>query len=150
MTWTVNFEVQGKPITQGNKTMMISASTGKPIMLEGKGKKAQEEFETWRDTVRTMATLAMRKAKLQPLEGPLEVYYRFYLAKPKGKPKWKWLPDVKPDEDKLARAVNDALTRVVFKDDGQICKSTVEKMYALPPRQPGVIIGVKPIPERDV
>lgn len=150
MTWLVNFQVQGKPITQGNKTMMISASTGKPIMLEGKGKEAQEEFKAWRASIQTMATMAMRKAKLQPLEGPLEVYYRFLLPKPKSKPKWKWLPDVKPDSDKLERAVNDAMTKIVFVDDAQICVTRVEKFYAIPPQVPGVIIGVKLLQERDV
>ena len=37
---------------------------------------------------------------------------------------------VKPDVDKLARAVLDAMTGVVFRDDAQVVKLEVEKQYS--------------------
>lgn len=41
-------------------------------------------------------------------------------------------PHVRPDDDKLARPVLDALTGVVWKDDGQVCGLSVDKWYAVP------------------
>lgn len=36
----------------------------------------------------------------------------------------------KPDLDKLVRAVQDALTGIIYKDDGQVCRLTANKNYA--------------------
>jgi Holliday junction resolvase RusA-like endonuclease len=39
-------------------------------------------------------------------------------------------PCVRPDVDKLARALLDALTGVAYEDDGQVVALTVRKLYA--------------------
>lgn len=41
-------------------------------------------------------------------------------------------PVVRPDLDKLTRAVNDALTKIVFKDDSQVVDMHVRKIYGFP------------------
>lgn len=41
-------------------------------------------------------------------------------------------PIVRPDLDKLARAVNDALTKIVFKDDSQVVQMNIRKVYGFP------------------
>lgn len=41
-------------------------------------------------------------------------------------------PIVRPDLDKLARAVNDALTKVIFKDDSQVVQMLIKKVYGFP------------------
>ena len=41
-------------------------------------------------------------------------------------------PIVRPDLDKLTRAVNDALTKVVFKDDSQVVEMNVKKIHGYP------------------
>lgn len=47
------------------------------------------------------------------------------------------LPTVRPDIDKMARSVIDALTGVAYKDDSQIVTLTVRKEYG---DQPGVMV----------
>lgn len=78
----------------------------------------------WEDTVRWYA----QQAGLQPASGPVAVMLCFYLPKPK-KPKHE-TPTTKPDADKLARAVLDALTRVAWNDDSQVVHLEVSKLYA--------------------
>ena len=64
------------------------------------------------------------------LTGPVEVLLHFELARPKSARRL--LPSTKPDLDKLARAVLDALTGVVFKDDAQVVDLRVTKRYGTP------------------
>jgi crossover junction endodeoxyribonuclease RusA len=39
----------------------------------------------------------------------------------------------KPDAIKMARAVEDALTGILWNDDAQICAETIEKIYGSKP-----------------
>jgi len=41
-------------------------------------------------------------------------------------------PIVRPDLDKLTRSINDALTRIVFKDDSQVVDMHIKKIYGYP------------------
>lgn len=90
-----------------------------------------------------------------PYEGPVYVSINFYLPRPRnhfgtgknaGKLK-QWavmlLPDVKPDGDKLERAVWDALSGVCYVDDAQVCQNTGQKFYEFPPKlPPGIDVRV--------
>ena len=44
------------------------------------------------------------------------------------------LPVVKPDEDNLAYLVTNALKKIVYEDDNQICEKHVYKLYDIKPR----------------
>ena len=59
----------------------------------------------------------------------------FYFSRPKSV-SYKKRPDhtVKPDIDKLIRAVLDALTGIFYADDAQVDELYVTKMYGDPPR----------------
>jgi len=80
-----------------------------------------------------------------PLEGPLQVRYRFFFGRPKSwKPPVKWVHPhsampykVKPDVVNLAKGTEDALTKAGFwVDDKQVVSLTIEKWYVEldPPR----------------
>lgn len=71
------------------------------------------------------------------IDDPLEVRFVFYVVRPKGHfgsrgnllpsaPRW---PAKKPDALKLARAVEDALTGVVYRDDSLIIRELLEKEW---------------------
>ena len=64
-----------------------------------------------------------------PLEGPVRVHLGFCLLKPPSVPKKRHFPTVKPDIDKLARAVLDAMTGIVFRDDAQVVSLLAAKRY---------------------
>jgi Holliday junction resolvase RusA-like endonuclease len=48
----------------------------------------------------------------------------------------------KPDEDNLKKAVYDALNKMLWRDDSQICESAFEKWIAAGDEQPHVVIRV--------
>lgn len=84
--------------------------------------------------------------------GAVQIEATFYLVRPqshygKGKNKDKLKPSAPkdhlttPDGDKLRRAVQDALSTVIYKDDKQIVHGQEWKYYA-DNRQPGVMIKV--------
>jgi crossover junction endodeoxyribonuclease RusA len=57
----------------------------------------------------------------------LSVVYGF--ARPKGRDHLRGYPCVRPDVDKLCRALMDALTGVAYADDGQVVALSVRKIY---------------------
>jgi len=58
----------------------------------------------------------------------LSVVYGF--PRPKGRDRLRVDPCVRPDVDKLCRALMDALTGVAYQDDGQVVALSVRKIYA--------------------
>lgn len=75
---------------------------------------------------------------IKPLEGRLSVTIKAYFTIPKNTSKLdkeemlnnKIGPTKKPDIDNIAKIVLDALNKLAFKDDNQITKLNVEKMYS--------------------
>lgn len=72
------------------------------------------------------------------MEGPLAVRIRAVMPYPKNYPKKRRGPDVwhykRPDADNIAKTVLDALNGVAYKDDGQVARLVVEKLYGSEPR----------------
>ncbi len=66
-------------------------------------------------------------------EGPLFLEVIFSVIKPKSKPKYKEFPDVTPDLDNYVKAVKDALRKVVYRDDAQVCRLYAMKVYGTVP-----------------
>lgn len=67
----------------------------------------------------------------------------FVLKRPKATPKTKTPPAVKkPDVDKLARAVLDAITGIVYNDDSQVVELHARKRLAYLDETPGAIIKI--------
>jgi len=58
----------------------------------------------------------------------LQVVYGF--VRPKGRDRARRDPCVRPDVDKLVRALLDALTGIAYHDDGQVVSLAVRKIYA--------------------
>lgn len=103
----------------------------------------------WKSHVADVAAQHYRGSAL--MEGPLRVCFTFAVTRPKGhvrkdgsvKPKAPPYPTTRPDVLKLARAVEDALTGVVWQDDSQIVTETILKRYGL---LPGVTITIEDHP----
>lgn len=78
----------------------------------------------------------------KPLQGPICLSIYFFLPIPKSTSKARReqmmrriiLPVVKPDEDNLAYIVTNALKKIVYEDDNQICEKHVYKVYDNMPR----------------
>jgi Holliday junction resolvase RusA-like endonuclease len=139
---TVSFVVFGDPVPQGSKRAFAvyrgrgaeREFTGKVAVTDNAGSRLAE----WRQSI--IAAVRERFDGDAPLEGPLSISLQFLLRRPK-KPKHP-MPATRPDYEKLARAVGDALKAAgVYRDDGQIVTASVRKRFAIR-EGPGVLITV--------
>jgi crossover junction endodeoxyribonuclease RusA len=74
--------------------------------------------------------------------GGVRVMLDFALQRPKSLPKRTSQHLKKPDIDKLARAVLDALTGILYRDDSEVVRLDVTKRYAAPTEAPSVRITI--------
>ncbi|WP_237692941.1 RusA family crossover junction endodeoxyribonuclease [Rothia nasimurium] len=132
MTDPLTIHIPGEPRPQGSKKAFVRGR--RAVLVE-----ANPGLKAWRTTI----TLYARKhAGAYTGERPLHVTYLFTLTKPKSARRW--LPWVKPDLDKLLRAVNDGIGDAkVWDDDGRITAITASKTYATPDQPPGVTITIR-------
>lgn len=146
----IRFFVTGTPKPAGSKRAFINKKTGQPIVTDMSGQKGKD----WRHDVKCAAFDAFKEA---PLEGPLKLTLVFRLVRPQNHfgtgrninqlkasaPKY---PAGMPDVTKLIRSVEDALSKLLWKDDAQIVTQSACKVYcdeANP--HPGVLVIVQPL-----
>jgi crossover junction endodeoxyribonuclease RusA len=125
----VQFTVWGQPVPQGSKVAI-----GKKVVDINDAR-----LRSWRHDVASVAKEAMEGAS--PYTEPVDVRLMFWFSRPKGhygsgrnagvlKRSAPIAPAVRPDLDKLTRAVLDALTGICFRDDSQVVGMTVSKLYS--------------------
>jgi len=139
--WHVWFDVPGVPVAQGSMRAIVVK--GHAVIRHDNGKTLTD----WRLAIAQAAGI-QGKPKLL---GPVRVWARFRLQRPASHwgragnllPSAPRVPDVSPDIDKLARALLDALTGVVFVDDRQVSTLVVHKRYAARDEPAGVTVGVR-------
>jgi Holliday junction resolvase RusA-like endonuclease len=135
------FTVYGVAQTAGSKRGFYNAKAKRVIVTDDNARS-----RPWKALVSDAAVEAMcsrgayAPGEQPPLEGPLLLELTFWISRPKshygsgknaetvkaGAPQ---APTVKPDLLKLARAVEDALTGIVYRDDAQITCETLQKAY---------------------
>jgi Holliday junction resolvase RusA-like endonuclease len=135
----VAFTVYGKPATAGSKRGFVYRKSGRVIVTD-----ANANSRPWKAQVADAAAQAMTyhdadgtSGYRPPLEGPLLLQLIFWMPRPKGHigrrgnvlPSAPAAPAVRPDLLKLARAVEDALTLICYRDDAQITCETLQKAY---------------------
>lgn len=132
MTNPLTIHIPGEPKPQGSKKAFVRGK--RAVLVE-----ANPGLKAWRATI---THHARKHAGTYTGERPLHVTYRFHLTKPKSVRRW--LPWVKPDLDKLLRAVNDGLGDAkIWDDDGRITTITASKQYATHGQHPGVTITIR-------
>lgn len=139
-----SFFVPGEPITEGSVRTFTSGQ--RTVVTHDRGR----ELDLWRLRVARAAEAAARKAGWEPRhDGPVAVTATFLLPRPKSAPKTRIRPHVKPDLDKLQRAVGDALSPYkrpgVLRDDSRIVEWHSSKQYAGGPRMVGAVITVSTV-----
>lgn len=117
------FTVYGIPVTQGSLTPMRSKSTGRTI-----AKHSSVRLEGWREWVGFTALRHRPQGGF--MDGPLVLVARFFLLRPKSVKRPYPTSQRDGDLDKYARAIGDALTGVLFRDDSQIVALRAEKTYS--------------------
>lgn len=131
---SISFFVPGHPATSGSKRAFIPKGWQRAIITDTSGRKGKD----WRGDVKRFALEAYQGP---PLTGPLSVTFHFWLPRPKAHFKTgrmnnilrsdcPWWHEKKPDVLKMARAVEDALTGILWVDDAQIASECLTKRYA--------------------
>lgn len=123
----VSFLVEGTPVPQGSKSAKVIPAPGtksgyRAVIYDDNS----EDLKAWRKAVKAAAVEAW--AGREPLEGAVALVIDFRFVRPKSVRRE--LMTVKPDKDKLERAVCDALTGTVWHGDQQVVVSRSEKNYA--------------------
>lgn len=137
----VAFRVFGTPASQGSKVSFVSKHArrrdGKHFVVT---KEDDKRLRSWRDHV---AYQARQSYDGELLSGPLRMETVFTIPRPKhhfksgdttrglraNAPEW---CSKKPDSFKLCRAVEDALSGVVYHDDAQIAHHVITRKYGAP------------------
>ena len=143
--------VYGKPVPQGSKQSQVIYQGGKPVIKNGRVltvvRNANDDLQNWRNQV---AEAVLGEYVQQPpdaggvvpplMQGPVGLRIVFLKPRPKGHygtgrnagklkesaPEW---PTTRPDTLKLARAVEDALTGVIWQDDSQVVAHDMAKRW---------------------
>lgn len=137
MNEALEFVVFGQQQTAGSKRAFARiGANGRPFasVVDDNPK-----TKNWQAAVAQAAAVAMRCAgSTSLLEGPLVLCVVFTRVRPAGHFGKRGLnktglenpwPHKKPDLLKLARAIEDALTGVVWRDDAQIVREVLEKRW---------------------
>lgn len=130
---TVAFEVEGVPRPQGRKTAI---TRGRRTVVVESGRAL---LRPWQEAIAGEAARACSR----PLEGPIVLDLGFLMPRPKTHFRTGAHADElrldapiahahRPDLDKLARAVLDALTGIAYLDDGQVAELAARKVYGAP------------------
>lgn len=142
MSDPVYITIVGEPIPQGSKVRN----------RYGGMREDNPRTRPWRETVAWHAQKEMMVRGHTLIDGPVEARLSFRFARPAshfgtGKNEGRLKPSapeyhrVKPDIDKLTRAVLDALSGIVIRDDSRVVRLTASKDYG----QPGASIEIHPL-----
>lgn len=129
----LSFTVYGLAQPAGSKVAM-KTKTGRLLVRD-----AAKGSRPWKTQVAQAAGEAMNGSGL--LDGALELSVIFTVPRPKGhygvrglRPSAPEHPTVRPDVTKLLRAIEDACTGIVWRDDAQIVAQHAYKEYGEPAR----------------
>lgn len=127
----IDFFVPGEPIPQGSKR-----NFGAGRMVD-----ANPRLKGWRNALGFHAAIKMGRLGMSPITEACKVEIVFYLSRPKSVTRK--YPSVKPDADKLARAVLDGLSinSKMLENDSLVVQLIVTKLYA-DEREPGAKITI--------
>lgn len=149
----LTFTVRGLPVAQGVSRAFVA---GGKARIATDSNRPNSPIGAWRTAIATEARSAIADAPLLP--GPVAIRATFTFPRPKGH----YLPanarrpepvvrldapdfhTAKPDVDKLTRALLDALTTVVWRDDSQVADIHARKRYG---DIPGVVVEVHQLEE---
>lgn len=142
----VEFTVLGIPIQQGSSRAFVAG--GKAHIVSD----TRRNLTAWRTAIATEARAQQRNTEL--LDGPVRVTATFRMPRPAShfaksgavRTSAPSRPASMPDLDKLARALLDSLTSVLFLDDRQVVELCCRKVYTDSPTAiPGAEIVVSEV-----
>jgi Holliday junction resolvase RusA-like endonuclease len=134
----LTFVIYGVAQPKGSARAFLPKGSRFPVVTSDNPK-----VKGWQQLVAEGASRALSGAGCL-LDGPVALAVRFYLPRPKSL-KGSRPHTTRPDCSKLIRSTEDALTGVVFRDDGQVVQLHVEKEYAGVGESPRAVVIVTPL-----
>lgn len=121
----------GVPVEQGSKKAFV---VGRRAVIVDNNK---DRLKPWRAEVTRVARATWSYGR--PLDGAVRVVASFVLPRPRSVRRE--YPSVRPDVDKLLRALFDGITdaEVVWRDDSQVVSVETSKVYGA---EPGVHVEI--------
>jgi len=147
----IRLVIFGTPHPQGSKSAMRNKHTGRINMIEG-SKTGAVKHKEWRRAVADAARDHLAQGGEIVPDGPVGVWLVFHLAKPKSTPKYQRWVRVKPDLDKLIRAVLDGLADggALVGGDSRVAEIKARKVYATPGEPTGCLVLIWSADDDDV
>lgn len=127
MTDSIEFIVLGDAAPEGSTRAFYIPKLNKTVTTH----QNQKSLGAWRNRVATEAQNALRGREwTSDRESSYTIETVFVLPRPPSVPRHRRImPTVKPDIDKLLRAINDALTGILWVDDCQVVSAYSRKEY---------------------
>lgn len=144
MNEQIEFTAFGLPQTAGSKSAIPYRKKGGKLGVNVKD--ANQKTKNWQGVVSLTAAEVVFGLKSDGLwDGPLAVEMMFFMPRPRNhygtgrnagklKASAPEYPDRRPDVLKLARAVEDACTGIIWTDDARIVDGSQKKFYGEPAR----------------
>jgi len=137
----IAFTVYGVAEQMGSKRAFVPKGWSRPVITD-----SNRNLKSWQTLVAESAQHAIAKLpeghRTLFLDG-VRLTVAFYFPRPKSLPKKVTAHLRAPDLDKVVRAVGDALSQVVFRDDRQVVDLVAMKRYAAEGDVPRVEVRVE-------
>ena len=137
----VRFTVVGIAQPKGSVKAFVPKGWTRPVLTS-----TNPKVKGWQQLV---AEQAQAVAQDGLFVGPVAIGVVFQLPRPQSLPKRVLHHTKKPDLDKLARALKDALKGVLYQDDSQVVELHARKAYAAPAAAPRAIVAVTEVADPD-
>jgi Holliday junction resolvase RusA-like endonuclease len=116
----------GFAIHRGSKAKGNREFTGRVAVVDTN----EKNLKGWRAAVGEAVRPDGRPVLPEPLSGPLAVWFRFSIVRPRSVPKTRLWPSVRPDTTKYVRGTEDACTdHGLWRDDALIIWQSASKAY---------------------
>jgi Holliday junction resolvase RusA-like endonuclease len=139
---SVTFTVTGVAQPKGSmKAFMVEGARFPTVTSDNPRAKHWQLLIGWHARAAHRVAEAARPS-VEIFDGPIRVTLVFLLPRPKALGAKPAHHTKKPDIDKLTRTALDAMTGVLYRDDSQVVRLEVDKLYVAPGGQPGALITV--------
>ncbi|MCD6459426.1 RusA family crossover junction endodeoxyribonuclease [bacterium] len=144
---TLNFQLIGRPVTKGSYRAYVAKPGVCRACKYGRNLRAyvtNDNPQTKQAESLITNAFYRRFIRQELWKGAVEVSITFYFIRPKSFDPTMFYPIKKSDIDKLQRTVYDALTGVLYVDDGQIVNAHIFKRFG---KVEGIVVQTKNLTE---
>lgn len=140
---TITFEVPGVPVAQPRQRHRVAQIHGRSVAMNYTPTK--HPVNAWKATIQLAARQAYQGA---PINGPVTLVATCVFPRPQNRI-WKTRPmprepkTGKPDGDNVGKALKDALSGLIFRDDALVWDERIVRYVAAGDEQPHTVVVIQ-------